>query len=126
MKKILIAIILGLVLLTSGLLMPRYGNNAGSEIKELIKDVPIPIRYNGSTGEQIYADYSGIRVSKISSSWNYDQITGNNLTLYYATLRYGGFWSFDNTSYTADLICDGDWRFTLQELKDNIGKLYWE
>lgn len=121
MKKIFVGIILLVILLSMG----GCATNTENEIKELIKDVPIPIRYSGLTGNQLNADYTDIKVYKVSSGWNYDPITGGNIASYYAKLHYGGFWTFDNTGYYAELICNGKIYFTFEWIKRNTDKLYW-
>ncbi|KKM95105.1 hypothetical protein LCGC14_1191430 [marine sediment metagenome] len=102
-------------------------NDADAEIKNLVKDIPIPTFYNKDNGEELQFDK--ITVTKVGGMSDYDSLTGKDNRHFTVRATYEGhFWSVGRS---LKLFLEKETSFptywlTIDDIRDNTNKLYWE
>ena len=132
MKKVILVLLL-VMLLISGCVP----NDVDAEIKELVKDIPQPIRYDKRSGE--LAEPEKIVVTNMSGGGeigrNHDPKTGKDTTIYRVSLIYNsGFWNNGYQAYLSLWVANSQLpdygfirqHFTLEEIKTHINEMYWD
>ena len=90
-----------ILLLVTVFLSGCVSNDVDAEIKELVKDIPIPTRYSSHSGELIEPEKIIVSPASPKTDKQYDPKTGIANTGYRVTLLYDiGFGGYE---YKADL-----------------------
>ena len=124
MKKRLIAILIATSLVLSGCAITP--NDADAEIKNLIKDIPIPTFYDKDSGEEL--QFAKIAVTKVGGMSDYDSLTGKDNRHFTVWAYYEGY--FWRSGRSLRLYLEEGSNFptywlTIKEIKEHTSKLYW-
>ncbi|KKN44541.1 hypothetical protein LCGC14_0692210 [marine sediment metagenome] len=122
MKRKLVA----LLLLTSVFITGCTPNDADAEIKELIKDIPLPILYDTSNGEIL--EFDKYVVTKVYGTKAYDSLTGKDAREYVTKATYEGYFLHDQRKLILQLSVEYEfpkYNLTIDDIRDNTNKLYW-
>ena len=126
-------ILISLIIFLLPLLVGCTPNDIDAEIKDMVKDMPIPPMYDRLTGEPLAFDK--IVVKETTRGAPYDTDTGKGRRTYRVRVHYKGYFWQDYRyrslalripdeppsiwdEYKADL--------TMDEIKNNLDKLYWD
>ena len=123
MKKKLLTILL---LVISLLLTSCTPNDVDAEIKNLIKDIPLPILYDTGNGEIL--EFDKYVVTKIAGTKAYDSLTGKDAREYMVTAVYEGYFWHSQRDLVLEMPIEYSfpkYYLTLDDIRENTNKLYW-
>ena len=123
MKNLLLVIVLLSLLISVGC----TNDAVDTEIKSIVKDLPVPTRYDPSNGKLLVFDKIVVAQSNMSRSEKYDKRTGEDITLYSVYIRYKDSVVRSRLfAKTEELQQSFGYYLTLGDIRNNAERLYWD